>query len=125
MELLDSMLKIIQIMPLTRAESHPLSVMGRFVKLLTVLLPAPIYYQYDDEIEAPASVETVDVPVAASPSVPTTTTTVVSTSVPVAGMEDVPIKAIDILLVIVAQHHTRGYREGQNQIFRSGPRKRP
>jgi hypothetical protein len=25
----------------TRAESHPLSVMRRFVKLLTVLLPAP------------------------------------------------------------------------------------
>jgi fatty acid synthase subunit alpha, fungi type len=59
-----------------------------------------IYYQYEDEIEAPASDVPVDVPVA-----PTPVTTTVSTplSGPVAKMEDVPNKAIDILLVIVAQ----------------------
>ena len=64
-----------------------------------------IYYQYEDEIEALASDETVDVPIAATPAAPVTTTTAVSTppSGPVASMEDVPIKAIDILLVIVAQ----------------------
>ena len=55
-----------------------------------------IYYQYEDEIEAPALVETVDVPIAASLAVPVTATTIVSTpsSGPVAGMEDVPIKAM-------------------------------
>ena len=64
-----------------------------------------IYYQYEDEIEVPASDETVDVPIASTPAIPVTTTTVVSTpsSGPVASMEDVPIKAVDILLVIVAQ----------------------
>jgi fatty acid synthase subunit alpha len=64
-----------------------------------------IYYQYEDEIEVLASDETVDVPIAATPAAPVTTTTAVSTpsSGPVASMEDVPIKAIDILLVIVAQ----------------------
>ena len=64
-----------------------------------------IYYQYEDEIEAPASDVTVDVPVATIPVTPVTTSTAVSTpsSGPVASIEDVPIKAIDILLVIVAQ----------------------
>ena len=64
-----------------------------------------IYYQYEDEIEAPASDETVDVPIATTPAASVTTTTAVSTPSPgpVATMEDVPIKAIDILLVIVAQ----------------------
>jgi fatty acid synthase subunit alpha, fungi type len=64
-----------------------------------------IYYQYEDEIEVPASDETVDVPIASTPATSVTTTTAVSTpsSGPVASMEDVPIKAIDILLVIVAQ----------------------
>ena len=48
---------------------------------------------------------TVDVPIAATPAAPVTTSTAVSTpsSAPVASMEGVPIKAIDILLVIVAQ----------------------
>jgi hypothetical protein len=32
-----------------------------------------IYYQYEDEIEAPASDVTVDVPIAATPAVPVTT----------------------------------------------------
>ena len=64
-----------------------------------------IYCQYEDEIKAPASDGTVDVPIAATPAPPVTTTTAVSTpsSGPVASMEDVLIKAIDILLVIVAQ----------------------
>ena len=64
-----------------------------------------IYYQYEDEIEAPASDVTADVPVVTTPATPATTSTVVSTpsSGPVASIEDVPIKAIDILLVIVAQ----------------------
>ena len=46
-----------------------------------------------------------DVPVATAPVTPVTTSTAVSTpsSGPVASIEDVPIKAIDILLVIVAQ----------------------
>ena len=60
-----------------------------------------IYYQYEDEIEAPASVETVDVPIAASLEVPITTTAIVSTPGPVANIKDIPIKAIDILLIIV------------------------
>ena len=61
-----------------------------------------IYYQYEDEIKAPASTMTVDV---AAPATPITTSTTVSIplSGPVASMEDVTIKAIDILLVIVAQ----------------------
>ena len=61
-----------------------------------------IYYQYEDEIEAPASAMTVDV---AAPATPITTSTAVSIplSGPVASMEDVTIKAIDILLIIVAQ----------------------
>jgi fatty acid synthase subunit alpha len=64
-----------------------------------------IYYQYEDEIEAPASDVTVDVPVATTLVTPVTTSTAVSTpsSGPVASIEDAPIKAIDILLVIVAQ----------------------
>ena len=67
-----------------------------------------IYYQYDDEIEAPASDAVVDVLIAATPATPVTpviSSTPASTpsSGPVASMDDVPIKAIDILLVIVAQ----------------------
>jgi fatty acid synthase subunit beta len=65
-----------------------------------------IYYQYEDEIEAPASDVTVDVPIAATPAVPVATSTAVfstPSSGPVASVEEVPIKAIDILLVIVVQ----------------------
>jgi fatty acid synthase subunit beta len=64
-----------------------------------------IYYQYKDEIEAPASDVTIDIPIATTPAAPVTATITVSTppSGPVANVEDVPIKAIDILLVIVAQ----------------------
>ena len=65
-----------------------------------------IYYQYEDEIEAPASDVTADVPIAATPAAPVTTSTIVSTpsTGPVASMEDVPIKAIDILLVLGLMH---------------------
>ena len=64
-----------------------------------------IYYQYEDKIEPPASDETVDVPIAATPASLITTTTAVSqpSSGPVATVEDVPIKTIDILLIVVAQ----------------------
>ena len=65
-----------------------------------------IYYQYNDEIEAPASDETVDVPIVATPAAPviaTTTAVSIPSFGPVTSMEDIPIKAIDILLVIVAQ----------------------
>ena len=64
-----------------------------------------IYYQYEDKIEAPDSDVTVNVLVATTPVTPVATSTSVSTplSGPVASIEDVPIKAIDILLVIVAQ----------------------
>ena len=82
----------------------------------TIRLPCPswtrfsrnvkvIYYQYEDKIEAPDSDVTVNVLVATTPVTPVATSTSVSTplSGPVASIEDVPIKAIDILLVIVAQ----------------------
>ena len=61
-----------------------------------------IYYQYEDKIEADVPV---DIPVATTPATPITSSTAVSTpsSGPVASIEDVLIKAIDILLVIVAQ----------------------
>ena len=61
-----------------------------------------IYYQYEDEVKA---IETVGIPVTATPAAPVTIITTVSTpsSRPVASMEDVPIKAINILLIIVAQ----------------------
>jgi fatty acid synthase subunit alpha, fungi type len=87
-----------------------------------------IYYQYEDEIEAPASDESVDVPIAVTPSAPITTAAAASTpsSGPVASLEDVPIKAIDILLVIVAQKLKKRVDEiplsrilsGGNQHFR-------
>ena len=59
-----------------------------------------IYYQYENEIEGPASNETVDIPIAAAP---VTTTAAVST--PSSGQSrghSVSIKAFNILLVIVA-----------------------
>jgi fatty acid synthase subunit alpha len=61
-----------------------------------------IYYQYEDEIEAPASDVTIDIAIATTP---VTASTAVSTpsSGQVASMEDVPVKVVDILLVIFAQ----------------------
>jgi len=53
-----------------------------------------IYYQYEDEAEAPPAESASD----AAPSAPAAAPTG-----PVASVEDVPVKAIDILLVIVAQ----------------------
>jgi fatty acid synthase subunit alpha, fungi type len=64
-----------------------------------------IYYQHEDEIEPPTADEVVNTPTAATPVAPITTTVAISAplSGPVASIEDVPIKAIDILLVIIAQ----------------------
>ena len=63
-----------------------------------------VYYQYEDEIEVPPG-EAVDTPAPATVAAPVTPTAVVSapSSGPATAIEDVPIKAIDILLVIVAQ----------------------
>jgi fatty acid synthase subunit alpha len=79
--------------------------MGRSAEIALFSAMPEIYYQYEDEIEVLASDETVDVPITATPTAPVTTTTTVSTpsSGPVASMENVPIKAINIPLVIVAQ----------------------
>src|SRR5277367_2924765 len=64
------------------------------------------YYQYDDEVEAPASsAEAVGAPTVATPTARVTTTVAVSapSSGPLASVEDAPIKATDILLLVVAQ----------------------
>ncbi|KAF8638240.1 hypothetical protein AX17_002262 [Amanita inopinata Kibby_2008] len=64
-----------------------------------------IYYQYEDEVEAPSEGD--PEPAQSSPaplstaSIPTPVTVVPSG--PVANVEDIPIKAIDILSVIIAQ----------------------
>ncbi|TFK33214.1 fatty acid synthase [Crucibulum laeve] len=64
-----------------------------------------IYYQYEDEPEAPETEQPSEsTPAAASPAA--TAAPVASAppaSGPVASIEDVPIKALDILIVIVAQ----------------------
>jgi len=66
-----------------------------------------IYYQYEDEPEAPASegtsITTSSTPISApvAPSAPAPPPAVPSG--PIASIEDVPIKAMDILTVIVAQ----------------------
>ena len=65
-----------------------------------------IYYQYEDEVDAPASSgETVDAPTIVASTAPIAATTTVSapSSGPVVRIEDIPIKPVDILLVIVAQ----------------------
>ena len=65
-----------------------------------------IYYQYEDEAEAPpaepASDATPLAPTAAN-AAPTAPVAVAAPTGPVASIEDVPIKAINILLIIVAQ----------------------
>ena len=64
-----------------------------------------IYYQYEDEIDAPTD-DIINAPSAVTPVAPVVAATVAipaPSSGPVASIEDVPIKAIDILLVIVAQ----------------------
>ncbi|KAF4614083.1 hypothetical protein D9613_007929 [Agrocybe pediades] len=64
-----------------------------------------IYYQYEDELEAPALEESSSdsaAPAAAAP-VAVAAAPVAAPSGPVASIEDVPIKATDILLVVIAQ----------------------
>jgi hypothetical protein len=63
-----------------------------------------IYYQYEVEVEAPPAESASDA--AAAPSAlaaPAAPVAVAAPSGPVASVEDVPVKAIDILLVVVAQ----------------------
>lgn len=64
-----------------------------------------VYYQYEDEPEATAeAATTTPAPAAAASPVPVTAPVVVAAPAgPVASIEDAPIKAIEILLVIVAQ----------------------
>ena len=59
-----------------------------------------IYYQYEDETEAPPAESASDAAAAAAPAAPVA---VAAPSGPVASIEDVPVKAIDILLVVIAQ----------------------
>jgi fatty acid synthase subunit beta len=58
-----------------------------------------IYYQYEDEVEAPPA-ESASVAAAAAPAAPVA---VAAPTGPLASIKDVPVKAIDILLVVVAQ----------------------
>ena len=70
-----------------------------------------IYYQYEDEVEAPApSSKTVDAPTIVAYTAPHCCHTTVSapSSGPIVSIEDIPIKPIDILLVIVAQKLKKG-----------------
>ena len=73
-----------------------------------------IYYQYEDEVKAPASSgETVGAPsdyrcVASTAPIAATTTVSAPSSGPVVSIEDNPIKPIDILLVIIAQKLKKG-----------------
>lgn len=65
-----------------------------------------IYYQYEDEPDAPATEElSASTPTTPSPSAaaPAPAVAAPSPSGPVTSIEDVPIKAVDVLLVIVAQ----------------------
>jgi fatty acid synthase subunit alpha len=65
-----------------------------------------IYYQYEDEVEAPpaesasGAAPSAPAAAAAAPAVPVA---VAAPTGPVVSIEDVPVKAIDILLVVVAQ----------------------
>lgn len=65
-----------------------------------------IYYQYEDEPDAPVDPETTSEPTAATSALVAAAIPVAvpaAQSGPVASIDDVPIKAIDILSVIVAQ----------------------
>lgn len=63
-----------------------------------------IYYQFEDELEAPAAEETSSAPVvAASAAVAAAPVAAPAASGPVANVEDAPISAVEVLLVIVAQ----------------------
>ena len=66
-----------------------------------------VYYQFEDELEAPAEAEADNAPAAApaptSAPVAAAAALVAPPAGAVASIEDVPIKAIDILAVVVAQ----------------------
>jgi len=64
-----------------------------------------IYYQYEDEAEAPPAESASDAAPSApaAAAAPTAPVAVAAPTGPVASIEDVPVKAIDILLVVVAQ----------------------
>ncbi|KAF7374647.1 Fatty acid synthase subunit alpha [Mycena sanguinolenta] len=66
-----------------------------------------IYYQFEDELDAPAAdaaeEASTPAPTAASAAAPSAPVPVAAPSGPAATIEDVPLKAIDILSVIVAQ----------------------
>jgi fatty acid synthase subunit alpha, fungi type len=65
-----------------------------------------IYYQFEDEAEAPAEEEASTPAVAAAAPVaaaPAAAAPIAAPSGPAASIDDVPIKAIDILTVVVAQ----------------------
>jgi fatty acid synthase subunit alpha len=63
-----------------------------------------IYYQYEDELDAPSSEEaTSDSSSPVTPATSVAQAAPVAASGPAASVEDVPVKAIDILNVIVAQ----------------------
>ncbi|KAF8969171.1 fatty acid synthase [Flammula alnicola] len=64
-----------------------------------------IYYQHEDEVEAPSAEEAAPASSTAAPSAPAAAAPVAlaAPSGPVASIEDVPVKAVDILLVVVAQ----------------------
>jgi fatty acid synthase subunit beta len=71
-----------------------------------------IHYQYEDEVEAPASSgKTVDAPTIVASTAPIAANTTVSapSSGPVLSIADIPlIKPIDILLVIITQKLKKG-----------------
>ena len=74
-----------------------------------------IYYKFEDEPEADAapaeSTPASAAPVAAAASV-AAAAPVAAPSGPVASIEDVPIKAVDILAVVVAQKLKKGISDG-------------
>ncbi|KAF8907276.1 fatty acid synthase [Gymnopilus junonius] len=63
-----------------------------------------IYYQYEDAAEAPAATEEAPAPSATTAVAALAAPVAIAVpSGPVASIEDVPVKAVDILLVVVAQ----------------------
>ncbi|KAF8199703.1 fatty acid synthase [Pholiota molesta] len=63
-----------------------------------------IYYQHEDEVaEAPAAEEAAPAAAATPAAAAAAPVAVAAPSGPVASIEDVPVKAVDILLVVVAQ----------------------